>query len=57
MLAQLRSVLKIYREGTRLDWRVWGANLLGLIVVTLAYFHAQNAGVGTFAQQIASSGS
>ncbi len=57
MLAQLRSVLKIYREGTRLDWQVWGANLLGLIVVTLAYFHAQNAGVGTFAQQIASSGS
>jgi hypothetical protein len=56
MLARLRSILDIYRDGARLDWWVVGANILGAAVVTLAFFHAQDQPWGSVALQVASAG-
>ena len=56
MLTTLRKAHAIYREGTRLDWIVWGANTTGAIIVSVAYFIAHSADNTAAVVQIASSG-
>ena len=56
MLTTLRKAHAIYREETRLDWIVWGANTTGAIIVSVAYFIAHSADSTAAVVQIASSG-
>ncbi len=43
MLARLNALRQIYREETSFDWLVLAADVSGLIIVALAFVHAQGA--------------